>query len=797
MSLELHYTSAPKGLKPGSQGYCTVAATLGIPPTITQLLESISGYQHLFSPSDPSAALNPVAFSHLLIPFSRRTVSVISRVSFAGLDHTDRTNNHAHHVALEDRERPEGGPAWLASQPDFLQSSWQDEPTQIPEGPEIPSGDGAPGVCERWGELTGDPGWGGVVASALLEQPQRPIILVFKPGMELLPLFEEAIALLPRERRWGVTFCTYAGSLPHNLPCQLRGVVAGTKEVEELRRLPNALFLDLTQPLGAAPETPLTEPARTGEVPEPSETPDPSPMDRPRRSASAKAARTTDRALSLPDEPEPDQYGLLPKIPPPTSWKTPRKGSAVKPSKSKFVPIAAAVIAANLLLLTVVLFVFTPTPEPTPEPKVEAKAKAKKKPKPVPPPVEVAKEETATPALTEPTKAETPKPEEIKVVTPDPNPPKSTQEPAPPPEIKKPPPELKYAYLGNIPSEETTDSTLATKIELADSETGTLKLLGLPGDGEWDSLEDRLEVFALTKKPLNKFGRTDEPIAVFQTKAKQIQITWGRLNWDNEAVQGTARALSDAVLVLERPADQPNTYWLLRKHLAQPPLLLSTMKDETPDPPKITNQKQKGKAKPSPTRVTTTDLSAQIDWKAADGLRPGPKLRITDAEIELDTPPRIVLKAESGDRAKGVLKLEDQAIPEVQFDLSLKAASNGSKPNDQADFSVIQLKITPGLEKLSEVGDQLRKLKEEVEAQLKAEPNKKLTKEQAQGLARAKQVLPILDRLVRPGRGSGAEGNSWKGRVVANLHFKLGFQDKIADGVDFEVARFGFETPKP
>ncbi|MFL6111832.1 MAG: hypothetical protein ACJ786_10825, partial [Catenulispora sp.] len=32
--IELQYTSAPAGLKPGRQGYCAVAATPGLPPAL-------------------------------------------------------------------------------------------------------------------------------------------------------------------------------------------------------------------------------------------------------------------------------------------------------------------------------------------------------------------------------------------------------------------------------------------------------------------------------------------------------------------------------------------------------------------------------------------------------------------------------------------------------------------------------------------------------------------------------------------------------------------------------------------
>ena len=45
MSHELFYTSAPRGLRRGSNGYCTVAATRGLPPLLGQQLERLSDYR--------------------------------------------------------------------------------------------------------------------------------------------------------------------------------------------------------------------------------------------------------------------------------------------------------------------------------------------------------------------------------------------------------------------------------------------------------------------------------------------------------------------------------------------------------------------------------------------------------------------------------------------------------------------------------------------------------------------------------------------------------------------------------
>ena len=53
MSQELHYTSVPRGLKPGSRGFCTVALTPHMPGPLVDRLEALSGYQPVFPPHDP------------------------------------------------------------------------------------------------------------------------------------------------------------------------------------------------------------------------------------------------------------------------------------------------------------------------------------------------------------------------------------------------------------------------------------------------------------------------------------------------------------------------------------------------------------------------------------------------------------------------------------------------------------------------------------------------------------------------------------------------------------------------
>src|ERR1700722_16206249 len=108
MSHELYFTSAPRGLRPGSNGYCTVAATYGLPGPLFQKLEALSDYRPLFDEADGGASRLPVALSHLRVHSQGKVWSVVSRICMAGMDHSRRRVFFAHHVALEAAELPPG-----------------------------------------------------------------------------------------------------------------------------------------------------------------------------------------------------------------------------------------------------------------------------------------------------------------------------------------------------------------------------------------------------------------------------------------------------------------------------------------------------------------------------------------------------------------------------------------------------------------------------------------------------------------------------------------------------------------
>lgn len=267
---EVVYTSAPSGLRPGASGFCTVAATRGISKRDQLALESLSGYEFAFGISDARAADNPPCFLHTTVASGVGRRHVLSRVAFAGADHTGRSNKIAHHLLLDADEELEDGPAAVIhrlERSDAWTKRWEEAPREL-ETAALRERLGPPlrrGPARAWAERTGDAGWAGALARAFRARPDVPAFVVFEPGTDVLSLFAESLAVLPPEERWKVAFSTYfAGALPPDVACQWRAVLAGSTATALCARFPAATVIDLTRPLPAPTEDEFSDAARQG-----------------------------------------------------------------------------------------------------------------------------------------------------------------------------------------------------------------------------------------------------------------------------------------------------------------------------------------------------------------------------------------------------------------------------------------------------------------------------------------------------------------------------------------------------
>lgn len=133
MALELIYTLAPQGLRPGARGFCTVACTVDMTGPMVTTLEGLSGYAYPPQISSPEAAKNPHRFAHLRPTIGGRQYSVLSHVCAAGTNYQGRKNVLAHHVLLtQETEYASAGPAWVMMQPGVLSISGPENPGNSP-----------------------------------------------------------------------------------------------------------------------------------------------------------------------------------------------------------------------------------------------------------------------------------------------------------------------------------------------------------------------------------------------------------------------------------------------------------------------------------------------------------------------------------------------------------------------------------------------------------------------------------------------------------------------------------------
>lgn len=235
---------------------------------LEERLTLLSGYRWLVPSGEKGSDANPVAYAHWRLTLGNRAFSVLSRVCDAGFDYSGRSNRFAHHVVVDSSEQSTAGPAWVMLNGGIFRERWEGQPVVFEAGPQIPDGPNSPHVCSRWKELANDAGWAGVLAGTSALDPSLVSYVIYAPGTQVLPLINEAMALLPATMRWQITFSTYFTDLPAGLSCAWRFCAAGTKAAIEAKRYATSgIILDLTGPFASAPDTQYTTAARTGTAP--------------------------------------------------------------------------------------------------------------------------------------------------------------------------------------------------------------------------------------------------------------------------------------------------------------------------------------------------------------------------------------------------------------------------------------------------------------------------------------------------------------------------------------------------
>jgi len=252
MVQELVYTSAEKGLIAGTRGFATVAMTEGLSLQARQLLESLSGYTHIYTGHNADYVKNPIVWSHLI---SSQGDSILSRVAAYDFDYTGRTNKLAHHwLFAGERQFPACGPAAVMQSPNVFATDWHHQPMTLKKDRlQLQSFMNLPEPSARavaWGATrVGEKG-----AAALAQYfknskngtSSQPAYIIFDPEdqqTDLLALVSEASALLDPVERWKVTFSTYFTAIPIGMRCDWRFCLR--EDPTFLRQRDRSIWIDL------------------------------------------------------------------------------------------------------------------------------------------------------------------------------------------------------------------------------------------------------------------------------------------------------------------------------------------------------------------------------------------------------------------------------------------------------------------------------------------------------------------------------------------------------------------------
>lgn len=263
MSFELVYTSARRGLRSGASGFCTVAATKGIPRSLQSKLESMSGYQQAEARIGQTP---PVNFAHTTIRVQGTIYHVVSRIGHAGKDYTGRSNKIAHHLALTPSEasRMAENPSELLADEDFWFAEWDSDPQTLDaERQPVPNGLSS-NRFETWESVYGDPGWAGLMAQGIDNGFKSTCVIVPESALAV-DLLSECFALVKPEKRWKVCFSTHYSRQISGDQCHWRFVLDQTSEAGKIRNRSQGTLIDFrNQRTELSDENDYVQAARNG-----------------------------------------------------------------------------------------------------------------------------------------------------------------------------------------------------------------------------------------------------------------------------------------------------------------------------------------------------------------------------------------------------------------------------------------------------------------------------------------------------------------------------------------------------
>lgn len=253
MAHRLIFTSSSRALTGSRTGFCTVARSRSMSEKLANIVERCGTYD------SEKMSKHPI-FSHRTVYFANTFYHVLSRISDAGADYTNRSNYLAEHIVLSPEEcalLPT--PAqFLLDKTDWL-GSWQGEPRFIDEVKIEPAKPRFEPPAKNWESAFGD-----AAKAALLLESSPAIFASAGDGEALLKLFAESASLCPqRLKAWDYTFTT---ALQHGeSPADFSWKAEINPGLEHVKATENAINL-IAKSAPPAPESSAAKYAKTGTI---------------------------------------------------------------------------------------------------------------------------------------------------------------------------------------------------------------------------------------------------------------------------------------------------------------------------------------------------------------------------------------------------------------------------------------------------------------------------------------------------------------------------------------------------
>ena len=196
-------TSVKEGLGDGP-GFQPVVRTKLLEKNVVDYVLRETGYNHPYPPGDK---LNPTIFSHRIATIQGKIKHFLIRVEDAISDYSGRSNRLSQCLVIDhsDVSSLQTGPCEILLGFPW-ETSWRHNRTPVLETscPAWKMIDQPSPPCLAWEKATGDAGWAGQLSLSVGKK--QKVLIVADPEDNVLSLFQEALALLPFQSRWSVTF---------------------------------------------------------------------------------------------------------------------------------------------------------------------------------------------------------------------------------------------------------------------------------------------------------------------------------------------------------------------------------------------------------------------------------------------------------------------------------------------------------------------------------------------------------------------------------------------------------------